>query len=515
MGTAIAGAPTRAKARWLLPVSFTVALAFRLVGLGGSSMWLDEIMETLMARDGLRELFSALLFDRAQPPIEPMLTWVMLALDQGELARRLLNAVLGAVAVAVFARWVERRFDRPTAALAALFLATSPVLIRYSQELRPYALALLFSVWALDSSERWLARGARDFPIELVAAATLASMTHYLAVVLWLPVAAAWMEARVEGRAAPLNWRVPAACALSALPLASWFALLSVRGGPYVRFAGEPWSWEGVERRYEELLFLGFPGQEVIHGAALLVALLVAIGFVALARQRGGFTILVGLVGGTALVEAVLLATHRFSHVRYNLFGLLFLLTAIAAGIVVCSRLVGAFHRTSGIATGLILSGAVLAASVTGVVGYAQRGRPDWPAAARAVTVIGGSDAYVVTTNQWAQISLGYYLGRYVSLREAPRAISSVLNDGEVLRAEIARQPAGCVLVLDAGYPRRKHLLGGLRPRRPILSLPDTDGARFYRFAAPGIARQYCSRLGEVAVAPSRGYGHLLPWLVR
>jgi len=57
-----------------------VALLFRLIGLGGSSMWLDEIMETLMARDGLGELFSGLFHDRAQPPVEPMFTWVLLAL---------------------------------------------------------------------------------------------------------------------------------------------------------------------------------------------------------------------------------------------------------------------------------------------------------------------------------------------------------------------------------------------------------------------------------------------------
>ncbi len=186
--------------RWLVPASFAVALLFRLIGLGGSSMWLDEITETLMARDGLRELFAGLLFDRAQPPVEPLLTWVLLAAGQGELVRRLVNAILGAAAVALFARWVARRIDLPTAALTALFLAAAPALIRYSHELRPYALSLLLSVWALDASERWLERGGDRFPLELASAAGLAAMTHYLAVALWLPVAAAWFEGRSAGR---------------------------------------------------------------------------------------------------------------------------------------------------------------------------------------------------------------------------------------------------------------------------------------------------------------------------
>ncbi len=502
-------------ARWLVPASFAIALLSRLIGLGGSSMWLDEIMETLMARGSLRELFSDLLFDRVLPPLEPLLTWALLALDWGELPRRILNAVIGAAAVALFARWTARRFDVPTAALAALFLASSPVLIRYSHELRPYALSLLFSVWALDACERWLARGADRFPGELAFAAGLASMTHYLAVALWLPVVAAWFEARSEGRVASLGFRLPAAVVLSTLPLAGWFVVLGIHGGPEQDHRTAQWSWELVGRRFDDLLFRGYVGQPVVDGSAMLVALLLLVGFGVLARRRGGLSAFAGLFAGTVLVECALLSMRRFSHLRYNQFALLFLLLAVAAGIVACARWLATLNRKSGIATAALLSSAVVASFVTGVVGYAQHGRPDWRAVARGVVAIDGADAHVVTTNQWAQISLGFYLDRYRRLREEPRGISTVFADRGRLLEEMGRMPGGCVLVLDAGFPTPDELFSGLKPRRPILSLPDTDRARFFRFAGKGTSRQACFPPPDFLVEASPGYGSLLPWLER
>jgi hypothetical protein len=162
-----------------------------------------------------------------------------------------------------------------------------------------------------------------------------------------------------------------------------------------------------------------------------------------------------------------------------------------------------------------LLAAAVLATLVTGVVGYAQHGRPDWPAVARAVTQLQGADAAVVTTNQWTQISLGYYLGRYRGLREAPSGITTVLGDAGRLRVEVARLRGGCVLVVDAGLPAASGLFAGLRPKHPVLSLPDTNGARLFQFAGQETPRQACFPAADFALEPSPGYGSLLPWLAR
>ena len=533
------GAVPALRTRWITLGSFALAFAFRLVGLGGSSMWLDEILETLMARGTLRELFSALLFDRAQPPLEPLLTWTLLALGLGELCRRLCTALIGALAVALFTRWVARRFGPSTAGLTALLLASSPVLIRYAHELRPYALALLLSMWALDATDRWLVRGGAHFPLELAAAAALASMTHYLAVVLWLPVAAAWVEARVAGRAAALGLRALAAVALSALPLALWFWLLAAHGGPRQESPVALWSWALLQTRFTDLLLRGYRGQEVLPGLALLFVLLAAIGLVTLARKRGGLTVAAGLVGGTVLVEGALLAAQRFSHLRYNQLGLLFLLTMVAAGIVALGRWLGRWSRPVGIAVATILAGVALAASLRGVAGYARHGRPDWMAVARAVRALGGPDARLVTTSQPVQISIAYYLDRYAGPAPAPRGafaaegspgvyfldysrwppepagVPTIYDDRARLEAEISRQPAGCMLLLEGGRSRSENLFAGLGPKAPILSLPRTGGARLFRFATKGVARRDCLPPPDFEFQPSKGYGDLLPWRSR
>jgi hypothetical protein len=374
---------------------------------------------------------------------------------------------------------------------------------------------LLFSVWALDASERWLERGARRFPFELTVAVALASMTHYLAVAVCLPVAASWIEARIEGRAAPLSWRVIVALPVAMLPLACWLALLARSGGPKQVFPLAVWNWETIERRFEQLLFQGYPGQQTVANAALLFALLAATGFLVMARRQGGLTLFAGLFAGTGLVEIVLFVHDRFSHYRYNQLGLLFLLTAIAIGIVAGARIVGQWHRLAGTATAALLVGAVFATLMNGVVGYAQRGRPDWPAVARAVVAIEGVHPHVVTTNDWSRISLNYYLAPLAHQMGGSASIVSAAGDRRLLDEETAAFAGGCLLVLDAGYPKERHLLDGLRPKPPVLFLADTDGARLYRFAIGGAARRSCAPAGEFTLRLSPGYGALLPWLER
>jgi hypothetical protein len=498
----------------LLPAAaFAVALLFRLVGLGGGSMWLDEIMQTLMARGSLADLGRALLFDKAVPPLDPLLTWVVLHLGWDELPRRFLNSLFGAAAIALLARWVERRFGRATAAVSALFLASSPVLVRYAHELRPYALALLLFAWALDAADRWLERGARRFPVELVLAAALASMTHYFAAVLWLPIGASFLEARASGQVdRPLGLRHLAAMALSLAPLALWWTLLFLRGGPRQHTEPADWTWELVERRFEDLLLRGFFGQPVVAHATILFAALAVVGFSLVARRRGGLAVLAGVLAGTVLVEIPLVLAGRFTHFRYNQFGLPFLYVAMAFAIVLFARQLSRWNRLSGRVAGSIVAGAVVATAATGVVGYAEHGRPDWPAVARAIEALDGRDARVAVTIPWVEISLGYYLDRYERWADGPRDVVVLFNDRARLLEEHAKSER-CLPVVVASNPRVAHLFDGLYPKKPVFAHAETDRVVYYRFAAPGLSRKECRPPRGFAIEHSPGYGRLLPWL--
>ncbi|MEZ5313644.1 MAG: glycosyltransferase family 39 protein [Thermoanaerobaculia bacterium] len=500
--------------RWLVPASFVVALFVRLVGLGGSSMWLDEIMESLMAKGDLRQLFSSLIFDRAQPPVEPLLTWLLQHLGFGELARRVVNLLFVSGAIAILARWVRRRFGVATAGLAALLLAVSPMLLRYSHELRPYALALLFFCWALDATDRWLTSDRSRFPLEITVAAGLASLTHYLAIAVWLPIAAAWWAERGRASGASLPaWRLMLSPLVASLPLAFWFALLTTSTGPRWSLPVTHWSLVEVERRFRQLMLWGAGGQEIPRYAVALFAVLLVTGLALASRRREGVVLSAGLVGGTILVELALLAAGRFSHLRYNIYALPFLFAAVALGVVRLSSLVARWKRVVGGLVGILLVAALVVPSLAADVEYARHGRPDWPAIARAVRALDGDAAEVAVSSPWAMISIGYYLDRYSSWPEAPQGIELLQNDRNRLVAAVGRA-TGCHLVLVAGGPLPSaEFVDGLRPKRPVLFLPDTDQARLFRFAGPETGKRSCFPPPDFRPEPTPGYGRLFPWL--
>ncbi|MGE0638781.1 MAG: glycosyltransferase family 39 protein [Thermoanaerobaculia bacterium] len=500
--------------RWLVPASFVVALVVRLVGLGGSSMWLDEIMESLMASGDLRQLFSSLIFDRAQPPVEPLLTWLLQHLGFGELARRVVNLLFVSVAIAIVARWVRRRFGVATAGLAALLLAVSPMLLRYSHELRPYALAFLFFSWALDATDRWLAAGHSRFPLEVTVAAGLASLTHYLAIAVWLPISAAWWaeRGRATGSSLPVR-RLMLAPFFASLPLAFWFLLLTTSTGPRWSLPVTHWNLPEVERRFRLLMLWGGGGQEIPSYAVALFAVLLVSGLAFASRRREGVVLWAGLVGGTVLVEIALFAAGRFTHLRYDIYALPFLFAAVASGIVRLAILVGRWNRIVGWAIGLVLAAALVVPSLAGDVRYARHGRPDWPAVARAVRALDGDAAEIAVSSPWAMISIGYYLGRYSTWPEEPRGVELLQNDRGRLVAAVSREP-GCRLVLVAGGPLpSREFVDGLRPKRPVLFLPDTDQARLFRFAGPETGKRSCFPPPDFRLESTPGYGRLLPWL--
>ncbi len=139
-------------------------LAFlpRLANLGTFSLWLDEVIETEQASGNLRHLVSALREDAVHPPLEGLLSWLLLHAGASEATRRLLPILLGVSTVVLLASWTGRRFGQRAGLAVGAVAALSPVGVHYSQELRPYSLALCLMVAALVLLDRLL-----DGPAEL------------------------------------------------------------------------------------------------------------------------------------------------------------------------------------------------------------------------------------------------------------------------------------------------------------------------------------------------------------
>lgn len=162
-----------------------LAAALRFYLLDGQSLWGDEGNSVALSLRDLAAISQGAALDIHPPLYYYLLHYWMLAFGSGEIAVRALSALIGIGLVWVTFLVGRRLFGYPTALVAALFAAISPLQIQYSQETRMYALAALLaalSMYALvrasQSSDRraalgWLAAWS------LVSAGALYS--HYFA----------------------------------------------------------------------------------------------------------------------------------------------------------------------------------------------------------------------------------------------------------------------------------------------------------------------------------------------
>ncbi len=161
--------------RWfLLLFILLLALALRLVNLGGRSLWYDEAFAVLFSEKGL----SAMLYGTLTPvaggasDIHPLLYYstlnVWMALfGETAFAVRLLSVVLGAATVGMMYVLAKELFSEKTALATAFITAVAPFHVQYSQETRMYALLgflLVTATWCFIKGWRgnarwWLAFG--------------------------------------------------------------------------------------------------------------------------------------------------------------------------------------------------------------------------------------------------------------------------------------------------------------------------------------------------------------------
>ncbi len=251
---------------------FALALALRVVGLD-KGLWIDEAATIAMT---LPELAGGLLgvvpFD--SPPAYYLLLRAWSLFGESEVWLRLLSVILGVSTIVVFVRWLS--VESPLAALlGGLYLATSPFVLRYSQELRNYALLLLATALTCLCACR-LAEHPHDRRryVALAAATSLAAITHVIGIGLILTALILIMGYRRPGACLRWTWL---AITLATPMLAFWIVVqlapLSIRQPP-----GTWWmphvSPPLVARSMAELLGFG--------AGAIWAWLLIALGGVAL-----------------------------------------------------------------------------------------------------------------------------------------------------------------------------------------------------------------------------------------
>lgn len=134
-----------------------LALALRLVNLGGRTLWYDEAIAIFRAEPGWEALVDGTLGedDGEAADVHPLLYYQMLNVwmdlfGQGVATVRLLSVLLGVATVGVVFGLARDWFDERTATVAGLIAAVAPFHVQYSQETRMYALLallLLLATW--------------------------------------------------------------------------------------------------------------------------------------------------------------------------------------------------------------------------------------------------------------------------------------------------------------------------------------------------------------------------------
>src|SRR3989344_3625352 len=124
----------------LIFLILVLSLGLRLTGLN-QSFWLDEAAQLIESTRPLSEQFK--IAGDFQPPLFHVLLHFWLWFGKSEIWVRLLPLVLGLISIYLLYLIAQKLVNQRVALISSLLLAISPFHIWYSQEVRPYMLAVV------------------------------------------------------------------------------------------------------------------------------------------------------------------------------------------------------------------------------------------------------------------------------------------------------------------------------------------------------------------------------------
>lgn len=160
-----------------------IAAALRFSTLGMQGYWYDESQTAWLVHAAPHTMLSAVLHHETTPPTYYLLTWVWAKLfSTSEFGLRALPALAGTLTVpATYFAAVGGTRSRRIGLVAAALVATSPLLVWYSQEARDYALLVLCTVMSLGFLARAIERPRTAFLVGWAFFSAAALLVHYFA----------------------------------------------------------------------------------------------------------------------------------------------------------------------------------------------------------------------------------------------------------------------------------------------------------------------------------------------
>jgi len=216
--------------RWQ-PKGATVGLAVIILLISGAvrlhqatmpEIWYNEAFSILLSRLSVEEILFHAARDVHPPLYYLILHYWMNGFGSDPLAARSLSIVAGIATVGVAMLLTRQLASRRAAVLAGLLLAFFPIAIRYSQEVRMYALLGLLLITAIYMLWLWVNRQRTFYLVAYGVLMVAALYTHYFALLCAL---ANWIylsltrDARGKVQALSRTWWVAnAAIAIAYLP---------------------------------------------------------------------------------------------------------------------------------------------------------------------------------------------------------------------------------------------------------------------------------------------------------
>jgi mannosyltransferase len=412
-----------------------LAAVLRLGTLGSQSFWYDEAFTPVhVLRASLGATLHNVVHTENTPPLWYVLEWaVSRVFGTGVVALRLLSALAGIATVPV--AWaIGREFQGPptrrAAIVTAALVASSPLLVWYSQEARAYGLLVLTASLALLCFVRALREPSTPRLGAFALTASLALLTHYFAVFLLIPMIL-WLIWSAK------LLRVMCAVALPVLVGMALIPLILAQGGHGTQWIGE-WALSSRLEAIPQYYLTGYTGAALGHGVELLVLVVILAGFgyglwsTLTPREERGALIALTVAGAGVLIPVVLTMLGADYLAPRNLVAAMVPVSALLA-IVIAARRTGRVGM--GLATLLVLALLALTIDVN-LSPRLQRG--DWAGVATALRA--AQPDHVITTVELGAAPLEYYLPH---LRNLARGSSVTVTEVDETGYAPLRKSAG------------------------------------------------------------------------
>lgn len=174
-----------------LALVFALGLFLRLYQLGADGFWLDEIgVAQAISAPRLSQTLAVVRTHIMAMPLDYVVGWLFARFSAATFWLRLPSALWGSLSVLAAYALYRPLIGKRASLWGAFLLALSPMLVRYSQELRFYAALVFFVVWVTALGLRAVRRRKTKEWLIFIAWGVLGIFFHLYVALAWAQVAA-------------------------------------------------------------------------------------------------------------------------------------------------------------------------------------------------------------------------------------------------------------------------------------------------------------------------------------